>query len=99
MVGDRTAHLTHLLQEGSGEEVGLTVLKQLEATASYTGLLLAPMEGFGQSCSCPLGKKRIVMLFMSILVICLCSVVTLDNLEIIPLPLKSYKKSKSENKK
>ena len=33
-------------------------LSPLEDTARYTGLLIAPAEGFGQGFCCPSGKKK-----------------------------------------
>ena len=60
--------------------------------------LLAHVEGFRRGCSCPLGKIRILMLFMPIWVICLCSLVTLEYFEKIYLPPKKVQESqKTEN--
>ena len=44
------------------------VLRILQDTARYAGLLLAPVEGFGQGLFLPFGqKKELLMLFVLIL--------------------------------
>ena len=52
--------------------------EKLEDTARYTGLLLAPAEGFGHGLFCPSGKKtHPIILFWSNLGHFWCPVVTL----------------------
>ena len=63
--------------------------------ARYAGLLLAPAEDFGRGFFCPLGKKKLMMLFWPIFGNFWCPVVALvtfscnrSNFERIPKILK-----------
>ena len=78
-----TAHMTFFDLEDAFGSIPNSLIEET---------LLAPVEGFGRGCSYPSGKKRIFMLFMPILVICLCSEVSLENLENISPPKKKYVK-------
>ena len=71
-------------------EEGEQVLSQLKDTARYTGLLLAPAEGFGPGFFALLAKKELIMLFWPIFGDFWCPVVTL-------VSFISKRRAKTEN--
>ena len=81
--------------------------KILDGTVRYAGLPLAPAEGLGRGIFCPLGKKKLFTLFVLILGLVWCSVVTsikfsrnLSNFENNPKNSKEIKRiQKLKNKK
>ena len=48
----------YLTSATTGRKYLALILAILEGTACYAGLLIAPVEGFGQGLFCPLGTKR-----------------------------------------